>query len=692
MNLWKICFASCVLVISHCGIVRAETIPSEKPQFLYPFVRDGQWGFIDARGAWIIEPRFSRAILIFEKDRVRVEQGNQWGYIDRQGNWLVKPQFTDPYFGSDTPAFEIVSAGKKRGILKPSAEILLPTQYDDIALMDNCAFVRRGEKLGVFGLDGHWIKPLAISWPKAREMPMPAKSRAAWFRQGHKWGLLSHDGAILFRVQFAEHVMGRHESEEWDHPEGLDFKGGRAWVTVGKEYWLITDEGKVLSRQPFHDVRPWTDELYVFVNSEGRQGLISKDGEIALAARFSKIKQPSEGLAVVVEQKNRKKPDGETDTWWIYGYIDEHGKIIVEPGTYAGPGVPSGGQGELAPFSDGLAPVWNNSPGDTYDPYAGYIDQRGALVIPEQFYRTEPFSEGLGAFLERKPLGKRLSPDHGLWGFVDKTGALAVLPQFGWTTPFCRDRAWVLKAGCDPQKPFWAMIDRTGKVLTDYAFEPPERRTTWIGHEFFGGGYSGGNYSEADMRRKTRWRGDLAVVSRYDFHNGLATADGKILVEPIFNQIGEFHDGVAVAVDSRGQDEKGNVKFVTALITEHGEILANDTYTTISDFDHSVAWASHRWTDHRGPYQREGWGLIDTSAREVSELKYVGAHWVSIMKDSYTDNMCPKFYGELAPVASADGYQRYGEKVWELNSWGYMDRAGKIIAWHDGQPTGSATH
>ena len=222
-------------------------------------------------------------------------------------------------------------------------------------------------------------------------------------------------------------------------------------------------------------------------------------------------------------------------------------------------------------------------------------------------------------------------------------------------------------------------------MLTDYAFDLPERRTNWIGKEFFGGGNSDGKYSAAEWLRKTRWRGDLAVISRGDFHNGLATADGKILVEPIFNSINEFHDGVAVAVDSRGRDEKGDVKFVTALITERGEILATDTYTAISDFDHGVGWASHRWTDHRGPYRHEGWGLIDTSSREICELKYVGAHWVWERDYSYTDNMCPKFYGELAPVTLADGFQQYGEKVWLLNSWGYMSRDGKIVVWHNKQ-------
>ena len=435
-------------------------------------------------------------------------------------------------------------------------------------------------------------------------------------------------------------------------------------MTVGKDYWLITSEGKVISHQAFKSVRPWTDDFYVFTNNEGKQGLISKDGEIALTARFTEIKRPRDGIAMVVNQKIQKNPDGGIDVSSEFGYIDEHGKVIIEPGTFYGGGY---SQFELEPFSEGLAPVCRKS--DSW----GYIDRTGAMIIPEQFISAGPFSEGLAAVCDYRHR----------CAYVDKTGTQIIPPNFSSATPFCRDRAWVKNAPYDRDKPLWAMIDRTGKVLTDFAYNPPEFQTTWIADEFFGDKNSSGKYSEADFLRKVRWRGNLAVINHGDFLNGLATADGKVLVEPIFNRINEFHDGVAVAVDSRGRDEKGNVTFATALLTERGEMLAYDKYTTVSDFDGGVAWATHRWTDHRGPYKNEGWGLIDTKAGELSELKYIKPGWIWGKGEKYTDNQSPVFYGELAPVALAEGYQPYGEKVWLLNSWGYMNRAGKIVVWHE---------
>ncbi|MEO5715254.1 MAG: WG repeat-containing protein [Luteolibacter sp.] len=669
-------FAVLLLVVSQVARAGDKT---ELP-ILFPFISDGKWGYIDATGAWAIEPRFGRCIEMFEGERVRVWENNKWGYIDRTGKWIVEPLYNEPTLGRENDAFEIVFIGKKQGILAHAGNLVLPVKYDDIVTFGSRAWVRSGEKLGMFALDGHWIFKPSMEWPSRREMPIPAEGDVSWFKRGKKWGLLSREGKVLFAPQFAEHVLGRKESESWDHPEGLDFKSGRAWVMVEKEYQLITDDGRVQVRNAYQSVKPWTKDAYIFTQKDGNSGLVSKDGQILLPAKYPNIRPPNEGLAVISEHRRKMKPNGGIDDWWDYGFINEQGKIIIGLGTYLGSGeTRGGGQTELASFSEGFTPVWNNSPegqkSDIYDPRAGYIDKTGALHIAETFYMTESFSDGLGAFLERKPRENSPWSDSGLWGYVDPAGAVAIPPQFRWTSKFCQNRAWVVKAGGLWDQPQWAMIDRTGKVLTDYSFDPPERHNQWE--------YSTGFSSQTEWLRHTRWRGDLAVISRGDFHHGLATADGKVLVEPIFNRIGEFHDGVAVAVDSRGRDANGDVKFVTALISERGEILANDTYTSVADFDHGTAWASHRWTDHRGPIQHEGWGLIDPSAKELCELKYVGANWIWSREDHYSEDRCPKFYGELAPVALVDGFQQYGDQVWLLNSWGYMNRAGKIVAWHE---------
>lgn len=619
---------------------------------LYPFVKDRKWGYIDSTGEWKISPRFNRAVEIFDGDKIKVWEGDRWGYVDRAGNWLVKPKFIEPV-GWQRNGYQVVRNGKKEGVLGPDLHQILPLAYDKIELWDDRAFVRREQKLGVFGFDGTWKKPLELNWPRNRSMPIATASNAAWFREGKKWGVISREGKILFPAQFAAHEMRRRESEDWNHPEGVDFEEGRAWVFVGADCCLITDEGKVLLRQPFAAVRKWTNDLYVVRTKAGLEGIVSRQGETLLAPRFHEIRPVSDGMAVVIEREEHRKPDGETETLWRSGYLDPAGHIVVDPGTY---------DRDLKAFSEGLAPVWKSPPGNRYDPYAGYIDRAGQIVIPLQFLQTTSFLDGLGAFQEAERL-EGLSPKAGLWGYVDHSGTAVIKPQFGGAKPFFRDRAWVLKPGGQWDRAEWAMIDRSGNVLTAYAYFPPEQFENYEnrGHERLG---------------RSRWRGELAVLVRSEFALGLATRDGAVLVEPQFNRIGEFHDGRAIAIEQK------NPSFPPCVITERGEILARGEYTEIKDFEGGVAWVSKRWTDHRGPFVNPGWGLIDRQAHVLLDLKYVEPSWVSTGR-SYTDRGNPGFSGELAGIALANTYQPYSERPWLTNSWGYVNRAGNIVAWHD---------
>ncbi len=638
-------------------IAEEKAPPLEK---LYPFLKDRKWGFIRSDGSWAILPQFEKTIGITDTPELLVMEKGKVGWIDRQGHWLIAPEFTNISMGTYPPGVTVAANGKRVGLISTKGKVLLPGKYDEITLAPDRAFVRKGDELGVMNLSGEWIRPIDISWPPSREMPASENPEAFWFRQGKKWGLLSKDGKILFDPKFTAHEMNRHEAEDWSHPAGLDFMDGRAWAIRSGDYWLITDQGKVLGKFAFRDLRHWHGSLFAFTDTNSRKGLIRNDGTVVVPARFDEIMPVSEGMAVVSEKSVIDRPKGEHATNWTYGYISEEGAIVVEPGKFNGPGVR--GQLELAPFCEGLAPVWLNAPGDTYNPSAGYIDRQGQIAIPLKYYRTRPFSNGLAEVCLRVEQPNGLSPKPGLWGYVDGSGALVIPAEFGWITPFFRDRAWVMKSGGSWDKPDWAMIDRTGKVLTDFAYFPPEK-------------HSSNPSDDPDLLAKTRWNGNLAVLKQGDFKTGLATADGKVIVEPEFVNIRPFHDGVASAVQMKSS------LWFTSLVKEDGRILAPEVYTEVSEFENGAAWVTKRTTDHRGPYQNPAWGLVNTRAEVLLALKYAPAHWIhSPNIPGYTGE--PGFYGDLAPVALAEGFQYQGKDLEIIHAWGYVDHHGKIIAWH----------
>ena len=62
----------------------------------------GLWGYINAKGEWVIEPQFDHATDFYASDYAMVESGG-WGFIDRNGNWAVEPHdfVDDPNFLGD---------------------------------------------------------------------------------------------------------------------------------------------------------------------------------------------------------------------------------------------------------------------------------------------------------------------------------------------------------------------------------------------------------------------------------------------------------------------------------------------------------------------------------------------------------------------------------------------------------------
>lgn len=47
----------------------------------------GQWGFINERQEWVIQPRFEDA-RAFQAGKAAVKKNGKWGFINKRGEWL----------------------------------------------------------------------------------------------------------------------------------------------------------------------------------------------------------------------------------------------------------------------------------------------------------------------------------------------------------------------------------------------------------------------------------------------------------------------------------------------------------------------------------------------------------------------------------------------------------------------------
>lgn len=68
--------------------------PSYQPIRLKPSEKDGQWGFVDTQGAWVIPAQFEAA-RDFSEGMAAVQRDGLWGYIDEKGRMVISPGFNE---------------------------------------------------------------------------------------------------------------------------------------------------------------------------------------------------------------------------------------------------------------------------------------------------------------------------------------------------------------------------------------------------------------------------------------------------------------------------------------------------------------------------------------------------------------------------------------------------------------------
>ncbi len=165
---------------------------------------------------------------------------------------------------------------------------------------------------------------------------------------------------------------------------------------------------------------------------------IDKSGKTVIQGPFARVSEFHAGRAIVTT----------LDRPWNPICIDITGKTVFDNLEFT----------EVYPFSDdGFAIVSKGWPPLTI----GLVDRNGKVVTG---VRMENFSEGLGAFRDRKT---------GRVGYIDSAGQIVIKPQYFQAKPFCHGLAAVAVADTAATEYaystcaqlVWDYIDKTGKRL-----------------------------------------------------------------------------------------------------------------------------------------------------------------------------------------------------------------------------------
>lgn len=152
----------------------------------------------------------------------------------------------------------------------------------------------------------------------------------------------------------------------------------------------------------------------------GLWGWLGADGQVAIEPSFPRATDFCEGLAAALDVATRR-----------YGLLDPGGRWVVPP-RFADVRLAREG---LWSFQDD-SKKW------------GFLDAKGAVVIPAQWTTCSDFSDTLAAVEVKKK-----------WGFADETGALVVPAIYDYATIFTEGRGLIGLGGK------YGFIDRQGNVI-----------------------------------------------------------------------------------------------------------------------------------------------------------------------------------------------------------------------------------
>jgi hypothetical protein len=302
--------------------------------------------------------------------------------------------------------------------------------------------------------------------------------------------------------------------------------------------------GRVVIPAKFSRVRNYSEGLAA-VEVNQKWGYINKTGRFVIRPRFDSVMDFHEGLAVMGSRHKNAlahgmaaagrliKGDykGYMDTIrqgpydWTWGCIDKSGNIVIPPAFT-----------ELHDFSDGLAEA-TVMRGERR--FCTFVDSTGAQAFLSTFDRTYPFRDGL-ALVERG----------GYWGYIDKAGSFVVPLHYTEAYPFNEGLAAVM---VDDK---WGFIDTTGRTRIEPRFDD--------------GGYFHEGLCPVVVNYKTGFidtSGRIVIRPQFfhvgpGFHYGLEPAsindhwrdkwgfidrDGKFVIPPNFFKVGFFTDGLAPA-------------------------------------------------------------------------------------------------------------------------------------------------
>jgi WG containing repeat len=291
----------------------------------------------------------------------------------------------------------------KYGFVDTSGKLIIPAQYDEVNNFScGLARVKKGSAWQFIDRTGRTV--------------LMADDRTSDFCDDLA-GQLIFEPHRLYRYF---NKQGKVAAEILDAKSAGWFSKGYAPIEFfeGRKAIVIDRAGRTVAQLAYDACGSSFKEGLLNVWKDQKEGFVDIKGNWTIPPQFRDANGFVDGVAPVVPQGTEK-----------WGAIDKSGNLIIPPkydmsaktgfnlddseySPYVESSVPYDKRSALGAFSEGLAPEKSSEKW-------GYINKRGAIVIPEKFDYAFPFSEGLALVA----IGTK-------YGYIEHSGSLVIAPRF----------------------------------------------------------------------------------------------------------------------------------------------------------------------------------------------------------------------------------------------------------------------
>ncbi|MCR5423201.1 MAG: WG repeat-containing protein [Bacteroidales bacterium] len=304
--------------------------------------------------------------LLFNRnglDIIPAEQDGEWGYIDMDGHYVVNPQFLAACQFADNGLAAVCAPNGKWGFVDKKGKYVVAAKYKCVTRFSNdlALVTASGEHISCIDETGRVIFVL----PQAEEACAFSDGLALFRDNKGKCGYVNQMGKVVINPEY---------------DAAMSFSEGLAAVKKGKKWGFVDTHGDMVIHPQFDEAGFFQEGMAV-IRSGDRLGYIDKTGCYAINPQFRMCANFSEGLAVFtqgstfgyIDKKGKIKIiiaawDNERNNGSV-NFVSANSGVMVNP-LYR----EVDGNG----FYNGLALV-------DFGGRCGYINKKGDIAINPQF-------------------------------------------------------------------------------------------------------------------------------------------------------------------------------------------------------------------------------------------------------------------------------------------------------------------